>query len=162
MNEFHKTPRTEARTLSNDLNDILRNPKTRKSALALGVVASVAVGFAGCATASAEAQRGSVYDGSIHPDITSINLENGANIRSEPRVKDDDFTIRLDTLELGDGKFITVPTPEGAYVDTDNNGAWYGIPVSELTDVANVHVDGDGDGIVWVNQQKATLDENSQ
>lgn len=162
MNEIHKTPRTETRTLSKDIHNLVRNPNTHRAAAALGIVASIAVGTYGCASLSSESQRGSTYEGPVDSRISAINLDNGATIRSEPKMDStQDFTNRLDTLELGDGKSIRVPTPNGVYVEDDNNGTWYGIPAAELTDVANVNISNDRDGIVWINEQKATPDDEA-
>ncbi len=136
---------------------------TRRGKLAAGALlaASIGAGLIGINNLSNEAQAGTVYEGEINPDITSVQVYDGANVRSNPNIGSQEISNRLDTIDIGDGRYVTVQTPDGAYVVNDRNGSWYGIRAEDIATVLDVdHLDNDKDGIVWINHQRADIPSN--
>lgn len=79
-------------------------------------------------------------------DYSSVTLEDGATVRSDPAVintRDGRSSNILTTLEG------TTEASGPVYTFRNEDGKWYGVPQQE------VGVDNDNDGIVWVNEQRA-------
>lgn len=163
MKQRFDTPTTSPSEASQDRRFKLPQSETArerrrfaKNALILGGVATIATGL--LVHQSGEAQAGHTYEGNINPDIASIEIYEGANIRSDPNVGNQEMSNRLDTINLGDmvaGAIVT--TPDGAYVTRDENGAWFGVRAEDIPAVLKVeNLDKDKDGIVWINAQRAS------
>lgn len=85
--------------------------------------------------------------GDLDTSISSITLEQGANIRFDPEVKN---AVTGPTLIESTDAEVTVTTDEGVRVLEDtNNGTWYGFEATQIPDLGNTN---DKDGIVWVNE----------
>ena len=130
-------------------------PRGRNVLIGLGAAAIVAGGI-GLNHQSNEVNAGNVSDAELNPGITSITLEDEANLRSDPHAQNKDFSNRLDQVDLGDSKHVVIPTEDGAYVTQNENGTWYGIKADDLTGVLDVNVENDKDGIVWINDDRAS------
>ncbi|HMS92814.1 MAG TPA: hypothetical protein PKD28_00360 [Candidatus Saccharibacteria bacterium] len=104
---------------------------------------------------------GDASNETLNPDIVSIQVDNGATIRSDPHKRDGDTSNRLDQIDLGDGRYVTVPTEEGVRIAHDENGTWYGLSANDLTDIVNIDISDDRDGIVWINEQRASANTDT-
>ena len=114
------------------------------------------------ATACGGAESGDDYK--KNPNVTSVTIHEGANIRSEPHKADADEgpDNKLATLE----KPATLETPDGVTTSEDRNGAWVQLPAEDVVRIldsqgqggAAKRVAGDEDSKVWVNWQKATTE----
>ena len=96
--------------------------------------------------------------GTPNPEITSVTIKDGANLRESPHVIDEDGrTNFLHQVNLDDIQTETpIPTPNGAYIYPDGpNGDWIGISASDLPEDFDDKYK-DSDGIIWVNEQMAT------
>lgn len=91
-----------------------------------------------------------------NPDIGSVQIFDGATVRSDPYKGDGFDSNRLDDVDSGTDEATTIFTPKGVRISVDNNGTWYGIPAEDLTAaLPTVNATDDRDGIVWVNEQRA-------
>lgn len=121
-------------------------------------VAIIGLGAAACGGA----EGGDDYE--KNPNVTSVTIHEGANIRSEPHKADSDEGPgnKLATLE----KPATLKTPDGVTTSEDRNGVWVQLPAKDVAGIldsqgqggAAKRVEGDEDGKVWVNWQKATTE----
>ena len=106
--------------------------------------------------------------GEKDPAVTSLQLQDGARIRTAPTVpnhnspENDTFlsTIsRADLEEYFSDNTIDILV-DGIYTKQNNNGEWYGFNaeyIEEALPNANVPTHLDRDGIIWVNEQSATF-----
>ena len=124
------------------------------AAIAFGSVASLG-------NQSNEVQSGNISQAEFNTTISSVTLEDGANLRSDPFVQDKDMSNRLDQLDLGDTKDIVITTEDGVQISEDEDGTWYGIKADNLTELLDVDVENDKDGIVWVNEDRASENHDS-
>ena len=117
------------------------------------------------AAACGGAESGDDYE--KNPNVTSVTIHEGANIRSEPHKVDPDKgpDNQLATLE----EPATLETPDGVTTSEDRNGVWVQLPAEYVARIlesqgqggAAKRVAGDEDGKVWVNWQKATMKDNT-
>lgn len=90
----------------------------------------------------------------INQNVSSVTLEEGANIRHDPLVGSAEDSLPLHTLDHE----TTIATPAGAYhAEESRNGSWVGV---NATDIPNFDASNDKDGIVWVNYQKASTNSD--
>lgn len=81
-------------------------------------------------------------------NVTQVHFDEGANVRYDPNVDSD--TAPITTLD----KSIDITTPSGDYgLDEMHNGHWVGV---DAANIPGFDAKGDKDGIVWVNEQKAS------
>lgn len=95
--------------------------------------------------------------GEINPQIASITLQQEANLRYDPVVAGGEDNNIIESTE----KPIHIETNGDVRVHADEaNGDWYGIPVAEVRKADPTFKDhGDKDGVVWVNQQGASVNK---
>lgn len=96
----------------------------------------------------------------INQNVSSVTLEEGANIRHDPLVGSAEDSLPIHTLDHA----TTIDTPSGAYhAEEYRNGSWVGIKLTDIDPAAipNFDTKGDKDGIGWINNQKvsATTDD---
>ena len=114
------------------------------------------------------AKAGDHYTMSERVEAKSVVIASEAIVRSMPRVTDAevDFSNKLGSYKFGDAKEVAIETPSGVYIHEDANGQWYGIDRDDLKASAvenkSVNLDADRDGIVWINEQKAAIQRDSQ
>ena len=142
--------------------DIMRDNRRKHLYPLLAGAAIVGAAAYGLHAQSSEVRAGNVHEGELNPNISSIQIYDGARVRSDAQILDQEIgSNRLATVDLGDGRYVTLPTPEGVYVEHDENGTWYGIQAEDMSDVVTVDLDDDKDGVVWVNEQRATTNTDS-
>ena len=103
----------------------------------------------------------------LESEVGCVTIYDGARLRPEPYVPSNSGpTNELFRIEMNDHTsfasvpdWFTVETPEGVAIKLDNNGAWYGIRRSDLRealtgDLVN-KLRGDGDVLVWINDDRA-------
>lgn len=104
--------------------------------------------------------------GELVESAKKVTLGSGAILRSDPYVPDPDLDIsnRLGSYDFGDAKQATVDTPEGVYVVDNSNGRWVGIKRDNIKDASidssSVKLDTDRDGVIWVNEQRASVTDS--
>ena len=104
----------------------------RRRIVKLGAVAAIGVAATLSLNHLANSYRaGNVTDAELNPGITSITLEDEANLRSDPHAQNKDFSNLLDQVDLGDSKHVVIPTEDGGYVTQNENGTWYGIKADD-------------------------------
>lgn len=124
-------------------------------------VAIIGLGAAACGGA----EGGDDYE--KNPNVTSVTIHEGANIRSEPHKADPDQgpDNQLATLK----EPATLETPDGVTTSEDRNGTWVQLPAEDVVRIlgsqgqggAAKRVEGDEDGKVWVNWQGTTMKDNT-
>lgn len=102
--------------------------------------------------------------GHIDTKIADVMLYDGARIRFDPNTGSSDNLNIVE--ELKTDQPVKVETPAGAYVTDDDrspNGVYYGVKVEDIKKVdPDFNAHGDNDGVVWINQQKATAEETTK
>jgi hypothetical protein len=136
------------------------NPETQKSPTerekrirkltigAIGLVLGLATitGATGCVARSM---------GEVDKHITSVTIETGARLRSDPNVADVNNGDSPNLLATNDTTFTVEANND---IKSTNDSDWYGIPAESLKRVdPDLDVSGDKDGVIWVNQQKAPV-----
>lgn len=128
----------------------------------LGTAALVGIGgIASLNHQSSESLAGNISQAEFNTSISSVTLEDGANLRSDPFVQDKDVSNRLDQLDLGDTDSIVITTEDGVQVSENEDGTWYGIRADDLTEPLDIGVENDKDGVVWVNEDSASENHDS-
>ena len=102
------------------------------------------------------------YESPADGDTITINLEDGARLRSAPKVpgnheppnilhevKEGSRTIDIN-YEVSEQEDIPIAHHEGY-----NNPDWIGIPVEELPEDLQAELSSDSDGLIWVSSAKA-------
>lgn len=80
-------------------------------------------------------------------NVTSVQLDEGARIRHAPTADNEPPIAVLESS-------LAVETPDGVEMKTEfRNGTWFGV---KATDIPNFDSHFDDDGIVWINEQKAS------
>lgn len=101
--------------------------------------------------------------GDVLPDVSALNVCDGAKVRNEPRVSDPSAPEKgrvIGTVDYGDspkGTCYTIPAGQVRVAQDFNNGDWYGITADDLNDGLGgqiVELEG-GERIVWINEQRA-------
>lgn len=134
----------------------------RRRIAMLGAAALVGIGgIASLNHQSSESLAGNISQAEFNTSISSVTLEDGANLRSDPFVQDKDVSNRLDQLDLGDTDSIVITTEDGVQVSDSEDGTWYGIKADDLTELLDVDVENDKDGIVWVNEDRVSENHDS-
>ena len=140
----HIYPNEVRETLVDRGMNFLRDHNKLVSTAALGALAIAGI-------ASLKGLEGGSNDPSrfAHDtNVTQVHFDEGANIRYDPLVDSD--TPPITTLD----KSITIDTPNGAYSQQEfHNGEWIGV---DAANIPGFDAKGDKDGIVWVNEQKAS------
>jgi len=133
-------------------NDTSKSPETspRKKAKVLAALGGAVFLLAGCSESSQD------Y-GTPNPNATSVTIEDGANVRSNPAVGSypeiDTLIHKVELDKISDK--ITVSTPNGVYEHSDADGKWFGISATDLPKTFTAE-NKDADGIYWINEAKAS------
>jgi len=101
------------------------------------------------------------YGGYVDNGITSITIDKGANLRSDPADGDDD--AGMTNLIKTTNETIRVKADNDITVSQDINGTWYGVPAESLNRVdPDLKVKGNSDGYIYVNDQRAIPHESTK
>lgn len=111
------------------------------------------------------------FETNYNEDIIGVSLHDGANVREQPFAESQTnpdpevFQVELNDHEVYNtaSKTVETPTPEGAYLFTNNNGEWYGIPAKDMLEVVadpeiRKKIKEDNDAILWVNEARSTAE----
>lgn len=141
--------------------------------LAVVLATTIAGGVAIGCSAGAKAPTGTNIEagspssnkfGEIKKDIVSVSIDDGARLRKDPWIPDeeDGSNIIIKSKES-----FTVFTKAGVTIKEDEaNGNWYGVPQSDFTESAKNSsiptevlnsVKSDKDGLIWISSQKASV-----
>lgn len=120
----------------------------------LAAVAGIALSIAGFnALKSTESIKPDSHD----DQIASITIENGARFRDNPTLGNSaEPNFPLYEFSSQDQETITIETPHGVDIKTNNNGEWYGLPSQDIAAAIPDSAGGilkDADGRTWVNHQ---------
>lgn len=135
-------------TLASHMQEALQS-KTLKIAATIGVLAAGTM----LALHEQDTTAGTSEETQVtHLDkVTSVHLEDGARIRHSPTAENEPPIAELDAP-------TTIMTPQGVEMRTEfHNGRWIGV---NATDIPNFDSKFDSDGIVWINEQKATTESD--
>lgn len=151
------------------IDDEPGNPWRGRITLGVGTVA-LAVATTGVLISQNPAETGRshpVYElGDSNPYISSLTIDEGARLRQDPFVVEDaaGWTNLIGTTD----EVVTVNIISGVdkiyvvrNVSGDRTGDWYGITAASLSDLELPDYD-DSDGILWVNEQKASVEYEDQ
>ena len=132
------------------IHDTLRDNKNKYIPAA---AALMALGATACSAETPGANR----DGQVNPNITSIKIDEGANVRETPVRADADADNLVTKLNFP----LNIETPDGIATFEDNNGTWFEVPaeiVSEVTVDADEKeaILKDEDGMLWINDDSVT------
>lgn len=153
-------PRAEVRRASTLTSTSERSPiktSTPTRRIVAGAIGAALAGGAAYAALSAESGGSNNPErGELDTQIVAATLLDGARIRQDPFVEGQYETPNI--LKQVDGT-THFSTPDGVRIErSTNNGTWYGFEASQIPDLGDVN---DKDGIVWVNEQKVSLDLDS-
>jgi|GEM_PF-1128581 len=124
--------------------------------VAVGAALTAALAGGAAALNATEGGSHNPEQGDLDTTVTSITLDEDARVRFDPYVGHTDVD---DTLADVTDTQITIDTPDGVRVKTDTaNGDWYGV---EANQIPNFDGTKDADGIVWVNEQKASVEHTT-
>lgn len=155
---------TDKRTLSSDVKrfgNFLRNRSVYEK---VGAGVLVAVTAAGVAHANTNAESisehyTSIDTGLFDSTITSISIDGDATIREEAAVGNPNDGAN-DLYVTDPSETYTIPLAQGAEVKRNENGNWFGVSVLDIAaadkELAEKLGLKDKDGIVWINEQRAS------
>ena len=152
--------------MSTEINKTPEKPKPnyklrRRAALALIAVASFTAGVnAGAKENNPRPVKPDQNTLSrIDPSIESVTIEKGAKLRENPAVTDAEAGLG-NILDKAD-KQIKIKADNDIATSFDVNGEWFGVPAESIKRIdPDLKVEGDSDGYVWINEQKATAKVN--
>ncbi|NTW61897.1 hypothetical protein HGB25_00560 [Candidatus Saccharibacteria bacterium] len=104
------------------------------------------------------------YGYNAEPNITSVAVEGGAKIRSDPNVPgryDPDNTLYETVTEIE----VPVVNHDGQTRDGDSNPDWNSVTIDEVRAVSPELADklsSDSDGRVWISEAKSSHSETDQ
>lgn len=144
-----------------DERNITAHPEIRKSDIrtgeviwALGATTIVAVSAFGVINMSALDKQHTPYDKNIYPEVSSVTIENGAELLSDPPTDSSKNGYVLYKLNLdGTAKKIDVSTPGGVSEVFFKGHKFIGIPITDLLPELQTKVKDDSDGKVWFDDQ---------
>lgn len=135
---------------SNSETNETKKMRRRPSRLLVAAVGSVTVvmAIAGC-----DSEK--INYGEANPQVTAVTIQDEAILRTEPLLNTSDNITELDKVKLDSTVASkTIPTPDGVYETSNNNGKWFGIKASDFPEGFG-DAKNDTDGIIWVNEAKA-------
>jgi hypothetical protein len=152
-------------TLKSDFNRIGNFLRDLTPVQKLGLVGLAATGIlANTLSASQNHDYSTVDTTGFDTDVTAIKIEGGARVRSEPSVSSDKSGPSNVLYETNEDVSSILKLPSGAEFLTNENGGWYGVTIPDIQrqdpELAEKIGDSDGDGIVWINHQRAKVTEN--
>lgn len=143
--------------------DYARNHKVEVTISSVaGAVALTAAGIlffgGGSGYGGRSADAGDTYgvnDAEVDGTISSVTLVEGANLRFDPYVSDENDPPNL--VESLDAPITVDSEHDFKIINGTDDGQWIGIPVADIKKVDPQFDDhGDNDGFVWVNEKGYT------
>lgn len=131
---------SKSKSETNETKKMPRRP-SRLLVAAVGSV-TVAMAIAGC-----DSEK--INYGEANPQVTAVTIQDEAILRTEPLLNTSDNITELHKVASE-----TIPTPDGVYETSNNNGKWFGIKASDFPEGFG-DAKNDTDGIIWVNEAKA-------
>ena len=94
-----------------------------------------------------------------NPDVTTITIETDAKVRENAAVIDDEYDGVTNLVFKNLGEDFSFDTPQGVDEKKDDNGVWFGVPAEDFPPDYQGMVNKDEDGVLWVNEQRASVTE---